>query len=159
MFYFSTLPTRSKSQDSTDDYQNLILVTATIHKLIHATNAETIQKYLQACKPNLKKLNVLRELVGNTILSVDWLDWRKLLKMERRMRWKVHVRCGAEEKPKIISKAYLSLSNRAEKMAEKLAAERGVNAQLYESDPLEWILATEKIQEEVHDTLEKEIQQ
>ncbi len=50
-------------------------------------------------------------------------------------------------------------SNRAEKMAEKLAAERGVNAELYESDPLEWILATEKIQEEVHDTLEKEIQQ
>ena len=53
-------------------------------------------------------------------------------------------------------KAY---SNRAEKMAEKLAAERGVNAELYESDPLEWILATEQIQEEVHDTLEKEIQQ
>ena len=44
-------------------------------------------------------------------------------------------------------------------MAEKLATERGVNAELYESDPLEWILATEKIQEEVHDTLEKEIQQ
>ena len=53
-------------------------------------------------------------------------------------------------------KAY---SNCAEKMAEKLASERGVNAELYESDPLEWILATEKIQEEVHDTLEKEIQQ
>ena len=29
-------------------YQNLILVTATVHKLIHATNAETIQKYLRA---------------------------------------------------------------------------------------------------------------
>lgn len=60
-----------KSQGGTDEYQNLILVTATIHKLIHATNAETIQKYLQACKPNFKKLNVLRQLVGNTILSVD----------------------------------------------------------------------------------------
>ena len=33
------------------------------------------------------------------------------------------------------------------------------DVKLYESDPLEWILATEKIQEEVHDTLEKEIQQ
>ena len=44
-------------------------------------------------------------------------------------------------------------------MTEKLAAERGVNAELYESDSLEWILATEKIQEEVHSTLEKEIQQ
>ena len=53
-------------------------------------------------------------------------------------------------------KAY---SNRAEKMAEELATERGVNAELYESDPLEWILATEKIQEEVQATLEKEIQQ
>lgn len=49
-------------------------------------------------------------------------------------------------------------SNRAEKMAEKLAAERGINAELYENDSLEWILATEKIQEEVHCTLAKEIQ-
>ena len=53
----------------------------------------------------------------------------------------------------------VAYSNRAEKMAEKLAMERSVNAELYESDSLEWILATEKIQEEVHDTLEKEIQQ
>ena len=52
----------------------------------------------------------------------------------------------------------LAYSNRAEKMAEKLATERGVNAELYESDSLEWILATEKIQEEVHCTLAKEIQ-
>ena len=60
-----------KSRGGTDEYQNLILVTATVHKLIHATNAETIQNYLQACKPNLKKLNVLRQLVGNEQLSVD----------------------------------------------------------------------------------------
>ena len=60
-----------KAQGGTDDYQNLILVTATVHKLIHATNADTIQKYLQACKPNFKKLNVLRQLIGNTILSED----------------------------------------------------------------------------------------
>ena len=52
-----------------------------------------------------------------------------------------------------------SYSNRAEEMAEKLAEERGVNSKLYESDPLEWILATEKIQEEVKSILEKEIQQ
>ena len=31
--------------------------------------------------------------------------------MERRMRWKPHVRCEAGEKLEIISKAYLSLSN------------------------------------------------
>ena len=53
----------------------------------------------------------------------------------------------------------LAYSNRAEKMAEKLATERGVNAELYESDSLEWILATEKIQEEVQSALEKEIKQ
>ena len=49
-------------------------------------------------------------------------------------------------------------SNRAEKMAEELAAERGVNEELYKRDSLEWILKTEKIQEEVHAKLEKEIQ-
>ena len=43
----------------------------------------------------------------------------------------------------------IAYSNRAEKIAEKLATERGVNAELYEKDSLEWILATEKIQEEL----------
>ena len=60
-----------KSQGGTDEYQNLILITTMVHKLIHVTNAVTIQKYLQVCKPDFKKLNVLRQLVGNTILSVD----------------------------------------------------------------------------------------
>ena len=60
-----------KSKGGTDDYQNLILVTAQAHKLIHATNLETIQCYLQACKLDIKKLNVLRKMVGNNILSVD----------------------------------------------------------------------------------------
>ena len=60
-----------KSKGGTDDYQNLILVTATVHKLIHATRAKTIQHYLQTCKPDIQKLNVLRKKVGNTILSVD----------------------------------------------------------------------------------------
>ena len=58
-------------QGGTDNYNNLILVTGTVHKLIHATKTDTIQKYLQACKPNLKKLNMLRKLVGNEQLSVD----------------------------------------------------------------------------------------
>ena len=44
------------------------------------------------------------------------------------------------EKLEIILKSYLSLSNRAEKIAEKLTTERGVNAELYENDSLEWIL-------------------
>lgn len=49
-------------------------------------------------------------------------------------------------------------SGRAEKMAEKLAAERGVDDNLYREDSLEWILASEKIQEEVQSTLQREIQ-
>ena len=60
-----------KSHGGTDEYKNLILVTAMVHKLIHATNAETIQKYLKICKPDMKKLNVLRQQIGNTILSAD----------------------------------------------------------------------------------------
>lgn len=60
-----------KSRGGTDEYGNLILVTATAHKLIHATNTDTIQNYLQACKPDIKKLNVLRKLIGNSNLSVD----------------------------------------------------------------------------------------
>lgn len=50
-------------------------------------------------------------------------------------------------------------SGRAEKMAEKLAAERGVDDKLYRADSLEWILASEKIQEEIQSTLQREIQQ
>lgn len=52
----------------------------------------------------------------------------------------------------------VAYSNRAEKMAEKMAKERGVNEELYKKDSLEWILTTEKIQEEVQSALEKEIQ-
>ena len=53
----------------------------------------------------------------------------------------------------------LAYSSRAEKMAEKMAAERGVDDNLYRVDSLAWILATEKIQEEVQLALKKEIQQ
>ena len=35
-------------------------------------------------------------------------------------------------------------SNRAEKLAEKLSAERGVNEELYKNDSLEWILEQKK---------------
>ena len=48
-------------------------------------------------------------------------------------------------------------SSRAEKLAEKLSAERGVNEELYKKDSLEWILETEKIQEEVKAKLAEEI--
>ena len=49
-------------------------------------------------------------------------------------------------------------SNRAEKLAEELSAERGVTEELYQNDPLEWILQSEKIQEDVRVALAEEIQ-
>ena len=52
----------------------------------------------------------------------------------------------------------IAYSNRAEKMAKEMSAERGLNETLYNQDSLEWILETEKIQEEVKETLAKEIQ-
>ena len=52
----------------------------------------------------------------------------------------------------------IAYSNRAEKMANEMATERGVNEELYNQDSLEWILETEKIQEEVKEILSKEIQ-
>lgn len=51
-----------------DDYKNLILVTPNIHKLIHAVNIETINKYLEILKLSnkaLTKLNKYRLKVGN----------------------------------------------------------------------------------------------
>ena len=57
-----------KSQGGTDAYKNLIWVNEDIHKLIHATKEETINKYLHKLKLNeksLEKLNSLREQVGN----------------------------------------------------------------------------------------------
>ena len=57
-----------KSQGGTDEYENLILVTKVIHKLIHATTTVTADKYLKICNPDMKKLNELRKLVGNIIL-------------------------------------------------------------------------------------------
>lgn len=58
----------------TDEYKNLIIVSYEIHKLIHATNPETIKKYLEQIKlddKSLKKLNQLRKNVGNDVIMTD----------------------------------------------------------------------------------------
>ncbi len=52
----------------TDEYKNLILVTTDVHKVIHATDKVTIDKYVERIKPDskmLKRINSLRKLVGN----------------------------------------------------------------------------------------------
>lgn len=56
------------SQNGSDEYKNLILVTYEVHKLIHATKQDVINKYMNIINPNdkvLKKLNKYRKKVGN----------------------------------------------------------------------------------------------
>ena len=58
----------------TDAYDNLIIVSHEIHKLIHATKPETINKYLSMMKLDnkaMKKLNKLRKNVGNNVIMID----------------------------------------------------------------------------------------
>jgi len=53
-----------RNNDGNDKYDNLVLVSETIHRLIHATQAQTIQKYLSELnlnKEQIKKLNEFRE--------------------------------------------------------------------------------------------------
>ena len=71
-----------KSKGGTDEFNNLIMIGYDAHKLIHATQSETIEKYLTRCKnlmeicvnknPNkfFEKLNILREAVGNQPIIV-----------------------------------------------------------------------------------------
>ena len=59
------------SLSGTDEYSNLIFITHEVHKLIHATNPQTIDKYINIIKPNktaLSKINKLRKQVGNTVI-------------------------------------------------------------------------------------------
>jgi len=56
----------------TDEYRNLIFITYPVHKLVHATTVETIEDYKQQIKfdeESLKKLNKLRILVGNDVIT------------------------------------------------------------------------------------------
>lgn len=59
---------KPKHLGGTDKYQNLIIVLEEVHILIHATQKETINKYmniLQLKKLQIAKINQLREEVGN----------------------------------------------------------------------------------------------
>ena len=56
-----------KHKGGTDNYDNLILVSNDIHKLIHANTEEIIEKYKIICdlnKEQMKKINNLRKLAG-----------------------------------------------------------------------------------------------
>ncbi len=57
-----------KHLGGTDEYKNLVYVTYDVHKLIHATTDETIEKYmlkLSKASIDFNRLNKLRKLVGN----------------------------------------------------------------------------------------------
>ena len=60
------------SQGGTDEYKNLVIVHADVHRLIHAVKPETIQAYINIIKPNksqLSKINKLRMLAGNPAIT------------------------------------------------------------------------------------------
>jgi group II intron reverse transcriptase/maturase len=59
---------KPQSKGGSDKYQNLLFVTVNVHKLIHATEEQTINKYFSYVNPDksqLEKINKLRKLVGN----------------------------------------------------------------------------------------------
>jgi len=58
-----------RENGGTDKYENLTLVLTPVHRLIHATNEDTVCKYLNILKLNksqMDKLNTLRLKAGNT---------------------------------------------------------------------------------------------
>lgn len=59
---------KPKADGGSDKYENLVLVLNTVHRLIHAKNSETVEKYLVELKldnSQMKKLNELRQMAGN----------------------------------------------------------------------------------------------
>ena len=55
----------------TDKYDNLVWISSDVHKLIHATKLETVEKYLNILNlsdKEINKINSLRKLVGNSVI-------------------------------------------------------------------------------------------
>lgn len=62
-----------KQFGGTDKYENLVLVLPQVHRLIHATDSDTIEKYLNLLnldKAQIDKLNRYREKAKNAIIQV-----------------------------------------------------------------------------------------
>lgn len=63
---------KNPSLNQKDSYKNLVFVTSIVHKLIHATKEETIEKYLKLLtkgRIHFRRLNQLRVSVGNLELN------------------------------------------------------------------------------------------
>lgn len=62
---------KTKSSGGTDDYNNLVWINGEVHKLIHSTKQETIEKYLQMLNlddKGIKRVNSLRNQVENLVI-------------------------------------------------------------------------------------------
>lgn len=62
---------KPKFLGGSDEYKNLVWVKEEVHKLIHSRKAETIKKFmdiLELDNQGLKRVNSLRELVGNSVI-------------------------------------------------------------------------------------------
>jgi len=62
---------KQKCDGGADEYKNLVWLCGEAHKLIHCTQQDTINKYLGLLsldKQGLKRVNSLRELVGNSVI-------------------------------------------------------------------------------------------
>lgn len=65
---------KPRKEGGTDNYQNLVLVTEYVHRLIHASAEETLEKLLsdpKCSKIDFDKLNKLRALVGNSEIDIN----------------------------------------------------------------------------------------
>jgi group II intron reverse transcriptase/maturase len=63
---------KARKHGGTDEFSNLVLIHEDVHKLIHATQKDTIQKYLEMLKLNaeqIRKVNYLRYMLGLTIIK------------------------------------------------------------------------------------------
>jgi hypothetical protein len=65
---------KPKAIGGTDEYKNLVWLSADVHKLIHATQPETIKKYMEMLKLDkkaLEKVNSLRLSAENLEIVID----------------------------------------------------------------------------------------
>ncbi|APM40698.1 HNH endonuclease signature motif containing protein [Clostridium kluyveri] len=62
---------KPKSLGGDDSYNNLVWIKTEVHRLVHAVQQETIEKYLEQLDLNkigLKRVNSLRKLVENSVI-------------------------------------------------------------------------------------------
>ena len=78
------------SETHDDSYKNLVLILSDVHKLVHATIEETIQKYLELLKldkEQLVKVNQLRRYVGNKEIQETKQEQPAITKRLKNLVW------------------------------------------------------------------------